>query len=280
MMKKPATTWPSAVPTSVTRLDELAVACWVGDRLLGLVDVGVDLRVAGVQRPVAQPVLDLVEALDDLVGEVAARRSRPAGRRRSAARRRSRSPPARRGRPPAPRGRPSRCSPTTAGPDQRGDQQRDDERQRTTTKKPSSHSEHEAGRRDDEEAPGPGGRQVEAPRHLGAAEVGGPGDDRLGLGALALGAELRPLRRPAAGPARRSSRPRRSAAALARARGSRRWRSPAPDPQPAAGPPDASASLLTASGYSTRRPLAQAQRQPVRRLGVRRPASRPAAAST
>ena len=63
-MKKPASTWPTAVPTSVTRLrmppspDCSLIASWM------LLRYVVDLRVAGVQRPVAQPVLDLLEPVD------------------------------------------------------------------------------------------------------------------------------------------------------------------------------------------------------------------------
>ena len=69
-MKKPASTWPTAVPTSVTRLrmplspDCSLIASWM------LLRYVVDLRVAGVQRPVAQPVLDLLEAGHGLVGQV------------------------------------------------------------------------------------------------------------------------------------------------------------------------------------------------------------------
>ena len=51
--------------------DDAALAGLLGDRVLDALDVLVDLRVAGVQRPVAQPVLDLLEAGHGLVGEVA-----------------------------------------------------------------------------------------------------------------------------------------------------------------------------------------------------------------
>ena len=69
MMKKPATMWPSAVPTSVSRV----TICLLRGRhrvLRGL-EVGVDLAVAGVQRPGLEPVPDLLEAADHLLGQVA-----------------------------------------------------------------------------------------------------------------------------------------------------------------------------------------------------------------
>ena len=69
-MKKPAKTCPTAVLTSVIRpttspsSDCSVIASWRP------VDVVVDLRVAGVQRAVLEPVLDLVEPGDRLVGQV------------------------------------------------------------------------------------------------------------------------------------------------------------------------------------------------------------------
>ena len=185
-MKKPATTCPTAVPTSVTWLSTPPSPVLLGDRVLGLLDVVVDLRVAGVERPVAQPVPDLAEALDDLVGEVARRRCAtcwPAKVSSSGDERRGRR--ARPGSPaeparhpdPTPAGRTSGLtsavisSATTSG--------------RVITAKKREHPAaiEVAGGGDDQEPPGPGGGEVDAPRHLGAGEVGRAGGDRLGLGA-------------------------------------------------------------------------------------------------
>ena len=62
---------------------------------------------------------------------------------------------------------------------------------------PHGPQEPEGGDGDDDQAPRPGGSQVEPPRHLRAAEVGGPGGERR-FGA-ALGSPLGPLRDDAVG---------------------------------------------------------------------------------
>ena len=73
-MKKPATTWPTAVPTSVTRvtMPSAPVLSVIGP--LDALDVAVELRVGDVQRAGAQPVADLPRPRDDRVAEVAGAR--------------------------------------------------------------------------------------------------------------------------------------------------------------------------------------------------------------
>ena len=166
--------WPSAVPTSVTRV---TISLLRGrHRVLRGLDVGVDLAVAGVQRTVLQPVLDLLEALDHLAGQVAgalrdllpgegqqqrddgdaadhheqggearaAAAAAPAGRpsARPARRAAARSPAA------APRPRTSRCP-----------------------------RQDVAGGHDDQQPPRPGRGEVDAVGHLAAVVVGLPGLD-------------------------------------------------------------------------------------------------------
>ena len=69
-MKKPAKHVADRRADLGDPADDLAVLGLLGDGVLGAVDVVVDLRVAGVQRAVLEPVLDLVEPGDRLVGQV------------------------------------------------------------------------------------------------------------------------------------------------------------------------------------------------------------------
>ena len=203
-MKKPATTWPDRGADLGHLAEDLAVLGPLGDRLLGAGDVLVDLGVAGVQRPVVQPVLDLVEALDHLVGEVVgavgdllAGEGEQRDDRDQTADDHEPAPASRRG---AAR---RRCSRSTSGMTSAVISRATTSGSTTTAKNAEQPSDHVAGGRDDQEPPGPGRGQVDALRHLGAAEVRrAAGDDRLRGSGAALGAGSVPLVGDAAGRSR------------------------------------------------------------------------------
>ena len=78
--ERPATTWPSAVPTSVSRLT--IRSCWTVIASWAPLDRVVDLAVGGVQRSVLEPGADLVEARRPPGSARSLAPSRPAARRR------------------------------------------------------------------------------------------------------------------------------------------------------------------------------------------------------
>jgi hypothetical protein len=178
-MKNPATTWPTAVPTSVAR-----------DRGLHLLDVAVELRVRDAQRPGAKPLPDLPEARDHRVGEVARPlRDLLADEGEQQCERAEAEEHHHAGRETA--RHPDPAQPDDGGTGQRGEEERDGDRQGDDREEAQAPQQAEHRDRDDDEPPRPGGSEVEAPRHLGAAEVGGAGGEcRSGP---ALGTTLGPL---------------------------------------------------------------------------------------
>ena len=193
-MKKPAKTWPTAVLTSVIRPTTSPSLDCVGDRVLGPVDVVVDLRVARVQRTVLEPVLDLVEARDRLVGEVGGAvgdllagegeqqpDQRDAGDHHAAAR-------------PARAGSRAGTSPSTIGITSAVISSAITTGSDDHAKVADRQEDDVPGGDDDQEPPRPGRREVHAPRHLGAGEVdGAAATDRhveLGLTLVAQVGEL------------------------------------------------------------------------------------------
>ena len=200
-MKKPATTWPTAVPTSVTRVTTPSAPVLPEMPRLDLLDVAVELGVGDVERSRAQPVADL------------ARGPRPTESARSlapwatcwptkvssSATRADAEDHHEAGREAA--GQPDPSQPVDQRRGQRRDEQGDRDREGDDGEEAQGPQQPERRHDDDDEAPRPGGREVEAPRHLGAAEVGRPGGDRGRLGP-ALGTQ----RAPTAGRCARSAR--------------------------------------------------------------------------
>ena len=111
VMKKPGHDVAHRRPDLGDPAEDLAVLRALGDHVLRAPDPVVDLGVAGLDRPVAQPLADLLETPGPSDRQDPRRRSPPAGRRTSAARR---SPRGRRGRPAGRRG-PSGSRPGSAG---------------------------------------------------------------------------------------------------------------------------------------------------------------------
>ena len=142
--------------------DDLGVLAVLRDRLLGLLDPAVDLGVAGVERPVAQPVADLLEAVDDLPGEVLG-----TGRDLLAdegEQRDDEDQPAdhdEAGPEPASDADPLHAPDDRVG--QGGDQQRDDQRQHHDREERGQPQQQPGAGRDDQQPPGPGrGRRSSA----------------------------------------------------------------------------------------------------------------------
>ena len=189
-MKKPATHVADRGADLGQAGDHAVGAGAVGHRALDALDVGVELGVRDVQRAGAQPLADLVEALHHGVGEVTGalghlladegeqqRDRADAQHHHDAGRGTARHPD------------PAQQVDQRHG--ERGDQQRDGERQGDHGEEAQRPQQAEHGDRDDDQPPRPGGREVEAPRHLRPAEVGRPG--REGRLDPSLGAHLGPL---------------------------------------------------------------------------------------
>ena len=176
-MKKPGDDVADGGPDLGRAGQHAALVSAGGDRVLQRGEGVVDLGVAGVQRAGPEPVLDLADALDDRVGEV--RRAGgdlgPTNVSSSAtdARPPSTTSPAAR-----PRGTPSRVEPPHERADEGGDEQGDGDRDGDDGEEGQQPEDEVAGGGDDEEAPRPGGREVDAVRDLAAGEVAGAGLDR------------------------------------------------------------------------------------------------------
>ena len=184
------------VPDRRTDLADLAdrVVAVARDLLLGLVERLAELLVGEVQRTVAQPVADLVDAVGDLLGEVADARGTTWLLTKVTSSAISPMPKMTTSSAASLRGMPSRCPHTTTGLTSAAISSAITTGSTTTRKKLSSHRMIAPGRADDEEAPGPRRGQVHAVGHLGGLEVRGPaGDLRLDLRRTAGGPHLGPL---------------------------------------------------------------------------------------
>ena len=179
-MKKPARTCPDGAADLGEAGQELAVLGEVADRLLRPVEVVVDLAVAGVQRAVLEPVGDLRDAFGHRVGEVlGAVGDLVAGHGQQGDDRRDDQHDHQPGSA-APRGTPCRCIQLTTGSTSAAMNMRDDDRQHDHHQEPDDPGDHVRRRGDDQEPPRPCGREVDAPGHVRAGEVGGAGCDRHG----------------------------------------------------------------------------------------------------
>ena len=169
------------------------LAAHVGELLLHLVQARAELRVGDLQRSVAQPVPDLVDAVDHLVGQVPHPRGDLVADERD-----QRGDPEhaehddQEGRDLAGQAQP--LQPRDHRARQGGEEQGDHDGQDDDEEQVEQVEDDRARGADDHEAPGPGCSEVHAVGHAGRREVRGPADDlRLRLHRSPAGADLGPL---------------------------------------------------------------------------------------